>query len=445
MSLITTLVFWGWIPVVFYLFRRFPPQQAVVISFMVAWLFLPQISIILPVLPNINKLSITCYSILLVTAINDLGRFSSFRPSWLDLPMLIWCVCPFASSLDNGLGIYDGLSTTLAQTVTWGGPYFLGRIYLNNLAGLRLLAMGIFFGGLSYIPLCLIELRIGPQLDLWVYGFTTTTNWNVAIRNGGYRPVVFMGTGLMLGAWMMTATLTGIWLWKTGVIKQIGRIPMSWLVMALLVTFVSCKSAGASISLVLGSFILFFARWWRSTFPLWLLIASIGCYLFLGVNGNFPRTQIISYTSKVFNAERTQSLQFRFDNEVFLGEKARQKMIFGWGGFGRNRVYDENGKDLSITDSLWIIVFGTNGLVGLCSVTASMLLPVVRFFMLGYPAKTWSHPKVAPAAVLAVALTLYMLDCVLNAMINPMFALIGGAISGMTLQKRLVTKKAVNN
>jgi hypothetical protein len=38
--------------------------------------------------------------------------------------------------------------------------------------------------------------------------------------------------------------------------------------------------------------------------------------------------------------------------------------------------------------------------------------------------------------VLAVIVTLYMFDCVLNAMTNPIFALASGGISGAVLEER---------
>lgn len=88
---------------------------------------------------------------------------------------------------------------------------------------------------------------------------------------------------------------------------------------------------------------------------------------------------------------------------------------------------------MSITDSLWIIAFGSNGVVGLSSLIASLLLPVC-WFVLRYPANYWSHRQVAPAAVLAVLLALYTLDCVLNAMVNPIFAIISGGLSGLVLE-----------
>ena len=75
MSLQAQLVLFAWIPFVFYLFRRFPSQTAVVISFIVAWLFLPQkVEFALPLIPNYDRLSATCYGILLATFFYDAHR-----------------------------------------------------------------------------------------------------------------------------------------------------------------------------------------------------------------------------------------------------------------------------------------------------------------------------------------------------------------------------------
>ena len=103
------------------------------------------------------------------------------------------------------------------------------------------------------------------------------------------------------------------------------------------------------------------------------------------------------------------------------------------GGRGGNRVYNDYGDDVAITDSLWIIAFGVNGVVGLTSLFGSLLLPVI-VFCFKYPARTWSNPKVAPAAVLGITLTMYAFDSVLNAMTNPIFMLIAGGISGLVLK-----------
>lgn len=444
MGFLVPLVMYGWIPFVIYLFLRFPSHRAVIISFIVAWLFLPEAKYEFSGIPDYSKMSATGYGILLATTIFDFERFRSFCPSWIDIPMLIWCLCPIASSLTNGLGLYDGFSSALSQTVTWGVPYFLGRIYLNNLIGLRQFAIGIFLGGLVYVPLCLYEIRMSPQLHRIVYGFFPHS-FAQTIRYGGYRPQVFMEHGLMVGVWMMTATLIGIWLWQAGIIKQIFGVPIKTLLIILGITFILSKSTGAYLLLALGLTILFTAKYLRTAFPLMLLIVTIVVYLQMGITGNFTQerqAQVVSFVSETINPDRAESLEFRFDNEHLLGEKARQRIVFGWGGWGRNRVYEENWRgelvDISVTDSLWIIAFGTNGIVGVASLFGTFLIPVFSFFWFRYPASTWFNPKVAPAAVLSVVLALYMLDCLLNAMINPIFALTCGGISGLVLKQTKV-------
>lgn len=440
-SPIALLVLFLWIPAVIYLFWRFPPQRAMVVSFVVAWLFLPVVNFPLPGIPDLTKMSATCYGVLLATCIYDAGRFSSFKPSWLDLPMLIWCLCPFASSITNDLGPYDGFSAALDQIVTWGVPYFLGRLYLSNLAGMKQLAIGIFAGGVSYVPLCLFEIRFSPQLHRIVYGYHAYADFSQAIRYGGYRPTVFMDHGLAVGAWMMAATLSGIWLWKTAVIKQLWNMPIKPLLAVLMITFFLCKSTGAYFLLVLGLVFLFSGKWFRTALPVFLLIVSICSYLYVNAETETYFTdQIVSSLSGKVDAERVESLEFRFNNEEVLVDKARQRIVFGWGGWGRDLIFDEQGKQLTVQDSLWIIAFGHYGRVGLSSLTASMLLPVASLFVLRYPARSWSKREVAPVAVVTMIVVLYMLDCVLNAMINPIFILASGGISGLAMKERETRK-----
>jgi hypothetical protein len=171
-----------------------------------------------------------------------------------------------------------------------------------------------------------------------------------------------------------------------------------------------------------------------------VLILGMSLYLYNGVNSAININQINAIAVQMSGPERAQSLKFRLDNEAILSKKARQQMVFGWGGYGRNRVYEKDWKgelkDITVTDSLWIISFGVTGLVGLISSFAALLVPAVSLVLLRYPARTWTNPKAAPGAVLAVIVTLYMLDCVLNAMTNPIFALASGAMAGTVLEQR---------
>lgn len=441
MSLQAQLVLFAWIPFVFYLFRRFPSQTAVVISFIVAWLFLPQkVEFALPLIPNYDRLSATCYGILLATFFYDAQRFRSFKFGWLDLPMVIWCLCAFASSVSNGLGVYDGIAASLARIVTYGVPYLIGRIYLNNLNGMRQLAIGIFLGGLVYVPFCLLEVAISPQIHRMVYGYHGIREFNQSIRYGGFRPNVFMQHGLSVGMWMMAATLIGIWLWQANVINNIGGFNIAWFVPVLLVTLVLVKATGAYFYFLYGMIILLAAKWLRTALPLLILIVMISSYILMGATGALTGEQsdkVVAIAQDITGPDRSQSLEFRLNNEELLGEKARQRMILGWGGWNRNRVFDYNYLgdlvDITTTDSLWIIAFGVNGVVGLIAVFGSSLLPAFSFFWFRYPAHSWSNPKVAPAAMLATITTLYMLDCTLNNQPNPVFTLASGGIAGLVL------------
>jgi hypothetical protein len=430
------LVMFLWVPVVLYLFSRFPARKAVIISFLAAWLFLPQASLALPGIPDYNKMSATCYSILLATFIFDVGRFQTFKFSWLDLPMLIWCICPFISSVTNDLGPYDGLSAGLDQLMTWGVPYFLGRIYLNNLEALRQLAMGIFVGGIIYMPLCLIEARLSPQLHRIVYGdFAHSFVHN--FRYGGYRPTVFMETGLMVGAFMMAATLIGAWFWQTGTVKQLWNIPIQWWVAALLFTTIIVKSTGAYAVLALGLAILFMGMYFQTGALFYTVIGIMAVYLYYNaLTETYFTDQLVDYLSGIFPPDRIQSLEFRFNNEEILSDKARQQLLFGWAGWNRSRVALDEFGNMTVQDSLWIIAFGQYGLVGLIGVFTSMLVPVTALFWSKYPARLWSHRKVSAAAALGIIITMYMVDCILNAMINPLYILACGGISTVALKPK---------
>ena len=281
---------------------------------------------------------------------------------------------------------------------------------------------------------------MSPQLHRIIYGYHPHPSFAQTIRYGGFRPTVFMQHGLAVGMWMMAATLIGIWFWKTGVVQQIYGIHIRWLVGILLITFILLKSTGAYGLLFAGLMLLFLAWQFHTSIAFLLLILSMVFYLQQNVYADSNLTdRIVTTLSSVAPEERIQSLEYRFDNEELLKEKAKQKILFGWGGWGRSRVfnYDSRGVfvDVSTTDSLWIITFGKNGVVGLFALFSSILIPVLGFCFLCFPAKTWSNRQVASAAVIVVAIALYMLDCLLNNQPNPVFTLATGGISSLVIKE----------
>jgi hypothetical protein len=124
--------------------------------------------------------------------------------------------------------------------------------------------------------------------------------------------------------------------------------------------------------------------------------------------------------------ERAQSLQFRFDMEDKLIERAKERPYFGWGGFGRSAELDAT-SDRLINDGLWIIALGMHGVFGLAAVLAAIATaPLLVCARCG--ARRWADPAVAPIAALAVAVALYGIDSVPNDMFDPALVIATGGI-----------------
>jgi hypothetical protein len=171
-----------------------------------------------------------------------------------------------------------------------------------------------------------------------------------------------------------------------------------------------------------------------------LLLASL--ILFYPISKTleiFPDKEIIS-TIKDFNHERAESLETRFINEKVLLDRALEKPYFGWSGWGRNRIYDMYGKDITITDGKWIIEFGLYGIFGFVFYYLILLMPLV------YARKNINYiqePKdKVYFAALACILGVCIIDSVPNTGMGPIHLLMAGALLGqselLAKQKKLI-------
>ncbi|MCX5770562.1 MAG: O-antigen ligase domain-containing protein [Candidatus Hydrogenedentes bacterium] len=428
-NLLVAVTLLAWFPTTMSLFMFMRPRRAVIAGFLIAWMFLPVAQYKFQALPELNKITITSLSLLLGVSIFDTSRLINFRPRWYDAPLLAFCLAPFASSLSNGLGAYDGGSESFRMILRWGIPYLIGRMYFTTLQGLKELALGFFIGGLIYIPLCLYEIRMSPQLHYIVYGYHQHS-FIQHYRFGGWRPKVFMEHGLMVGMFMTAASLSGFWLWRAGVLKRIYGLPPALFVFSLLAVALMTRSAGSVILLFGGLGVLFAGQMTRSRVPLVALCVIPLLYVGFRITGAITGDLAAHVTEAALGADRAQSLETRFSNEMALSRHALEYPAFGWGGWNRSRIRDETGKDISITDSLWIIVFGMNGLFGLSMLGLMLVLPPLLLAW-RVPPSTWTTPSCAGAAVLAVLIGLWIVDSTLNAMITPLYILAMGGLAGM--------------
>lgn len=432
MNIFVNVALFGWIPVVVFLFATMPPRRAVLVGFVGAWLFLPVAGLSVPGLPDYTKVSATSLGVLLGIGLFDLGRLTRFRPKWYDLPMAVFCVSPSLSSLTNELGAYDAASVLVGHLLTWGIPYLVGRLYFSDAEGLRELAVAIAAGGLIYAPLCLWESRMSPQLNRQVYGFAQQL-FVMSMRLGGYRPMVFMASGLEIGMWMGAATLAAYALWASGARDRILGLPLGRVALPfLVVTFLFCRSTGAMALTMAGVGALWSSRWLklRRSLPIWLLLAMPPVYMVTRGSGVWSGEELVTLATRVLGADRAQSLQFRFDNEDVLREKALERPWLGWGGWGRSRVFDDSGRDVTITDGLWIILLGSQGVLGLAALTLAIMLPAARLAW-RLPLSRWLEPDAVGAAAVGTLVVLWMCDNLLNAMLNPIYVVAAGGLMGL--------------
>ena len=432
-NFMVAVALFGWIPLVMLLFRRLDPRLAVTVAFVGGWMFLPVAGFKVPGVPAYNKMTATCIVILFWAWKFDKERFSEFNFSLADIPMLMWCIAPFFSSVFNDLGVYDGLSQCMYQSITWGVPYYIARIYFSDAAGLKMLATAIFIGALIYIPFCWFELIMSPQLHRLTYGFHQHNFLQTLRDGGGFRPMVYMDHGLMTSMWMVLAVFLGIWMYYTGELpEKILSVPSRYLLLLLIFTTFAMKSVGAIVLLFIGLIVLFLSNKMKNVVLLLIMLLVPPLYVYTRTTGIWDGTNLSGYVAEKFSPTRAQSLQFRFDNETILINKALQGTFFGWGGFGRSRVFNDKGKDLSVTDGLWIITLGQNGKFGLMAMIIAIQTPVILFFLRFKPG-SWNEKNSAVPAVMALFLAIYMIDNLLNAMTNPIYMLFSGGLTGMAL------------
>lgn len=382
----------------------------------------------LPLLPDYDKSAAVNCGLGLILLIY-LYRFHNVKPSikMVDIPVIVFCVVPFFSSMTNSLGLYDAIASSLGNVVAWGIPYITGRIFFGSLSGLDALANGIYLSGLIYVPFCLFEVRMSPQLHRIVYGYHSQM-FAMTKRLGGFRPSVFMGHGLELGLWMILASLIGIWLYRHRKIHTIRSIPTIVLVCCLVITAALTRSTGAYFLGMLGIFVLALGTYMKSSLPFIILIVSIFYYLLATIFGAVNLEWLITFISNNFDLDRASSLEFRLHHEETLVQNAWDRFLFGWGGWGRGRP------EGAVTDSLWIIIFVRNGFIGLMSLFGIFLLPPLLICTKVFRGKYWNRSFSAPAIVLSMSLTLFALDCLVNAMVNPVYPFVAGALAGVVCQ-----------
>jgi hypothetical protein len=324
-----------------------------------------------------------------------------------------------------GLRPYDALSAAAYKAIDLI-PFLLGYNLLKGSRAQHEILRTFVIAALGYSLLMLIEIRLSPQLHTWVYGFFPHS-FGQQIRDGGFRPVVFLGHGLLVAIFMALAVIGATHLVKAR--SRILKAPALPILIYLFVILILCRSFGALILAVMAIPLLLACK--EKTVGLACAFTALTVLAYPALRGaDIVPVQWVADSVASYSPERSGSFQTRIDNENALLVKAGQKALFGWGGYGRNRVYDEfTGRDTSITDGTWIIIVGTYGWIGYIAAFGLLCMPMV--------ASLFRRERIKPAtAALSLVLAINLLDLLPNSSLTPLTWLIAGSLIAIKTQTR---------
>lgn len=457
------LALFMWPIVMIVLFKRLPLRDALIWSIVGGYLLLPlRAGFNFPVIPTIDKTLIpSVMAVILAFAANRHAktvlatferrgglapRGGAMAPQPIDFKpvrgqaifwglLVVLCLAPLITAQTNaapvlagprfikGMSLYDAMSMISGLLVALI-PFLLGRWFLASEEAHRTLLKVLVLAALGYSILIAYELRMSPQLNRMFYGFFPHS-FAQHIRGDGFRPVVFLNHALWLAIFVSMAAIAAFAMWRTS--EKSDPKKGKWLLagLFLLGLLFLMKSLGAFLlAAVFIPLLLILGERGK----LWLAAAFAALVLFypMARGAGLVPINVVHSIAQSIDERRAASLQYRLDNEDILLEKANQKPLGGWGSWGRSRIYDERGKDISVTDGYWIIVIGDNGWLGYLAQFGLLCFPLIAFAI---RSKTLAISRATTG--LAIVMCVALIDLIPNATISPIVWLIAGSMMGM--------------
>lgn len=431
----------AWPLITLVMFRRWPIERALIWSLLGAYMFLPPppAAFDFPLVPPLTKESLPSLATFAICLIHAKAR-APLLPKSLPARVLValFILSPIATVLTNGepvfygriglpgLGLKDMVALCLLQAILLL-PFLLARQHLATPEGLRELVMALMLGGLIYSLPMLLEVRLSPQLNFWIYGYYQHS-FEQTMRAGGFRPIVFMYHGLWVAFFTVMAMTCAIALAREADVRR--RIFYLLAALYLGGVLVLCKSLGSLIyGVYLAPLALFLPTRMQIRIAGLMAVVAVAYPVLKGA-GLIPVDWILEQAAKV-DPERAYSLRFRLDNEDILMERALEKPLFGWGSWGRNHILNPvTGVIETVTDGRWIILIGIFGWVGYLAEFGLVALPILMLWVHGRRLGDAAHVRlIGPVALL---LAINLIDMLPNATLTPLTWLFAGAVLGLT-------------
>lgn len=428
-----------WPAVMLWLFTKFDKQQALILSLVVGYLLLPQlITFYLPGIPGFDKHSIPAIVAAILLASKRHEKTVADPPPMgpiVKVLLAVFILTPLVTDLLNGDVLVDGNTVRPGLTIASGVkevmgayievlPLLLGYRYLHDYRGAKMLCGYVVLGMLFYSIPMIIEVRLSPQINVWVYGYFQH-DFMQTIRYGGYRPIVFLEHPLWVASITSIAFVFSVGLAKTDRSLR-AKLTVAYLALLLLI----CKSAGALLLSMIFAPLIGLANPRRV-----LMICCIGvtlatAYPVLRSSAFMPLQGIVDLAMSI-SPERGRSLEFRLMNEEKLLERALEKPMMGWGGSGRSLNVDPyDGDTVNIPDGLWVIFLGVRGLVGYLAAFLLLCAPVFLMYRAASKYRSVESSEFPLLGAMAVAVTMNIIDLIPNATLTPITWLIAGTLLG---------------
>lgn len=429
-----------WPIIALILYARLPAVQALIWGTLIPYLFLPERYVIeLPGLPDLDKTAIITVSTVLGILFNKQKFAESLRENptvvanrkirFLSMICLgLIFIGIVVTVMKNGdllvygetvlprMRLWDAISL-IGEMALYIAPFLFARKYLASPAAHRRLLSALVVMGLVYSLFMLIEIRLSPQMHYWVYGYYQHS-FLQHIRDG-YRPMVFLEHGLWVGFFMFMSVISAFVMWKAE--KNIKWLFYGcWL---FLVLALSENLAALLIAILLIGALFFVGSRLQITIGIVIAAATL-FYPMLRQAQLIPINQILNAASSI-SEDRAASLLYRIDNETDLLDKSLQRPVYGWGSFGRELVYNERGRNTSVSEGLWILTISRRGWVGYAGLFGLLTMPI--FFLLS----TRRRKPIPPESLgLAIIITGNLIYIIPNATLTAIGWLVFGALAG---------------
>ena len=427
----------GWPVFMLFLFKRFSVEKAILISIIGSYLFLPaSFEINFPSLPALNKATVTTLTLLFILFFRKSGLgFKSLDKKSMFL-LFLFMLSPFITAMLNtsrylhlpGVTLYDGLTQSINSFLVFL-PFLVGAKYFSTFESQKLLFKYLIIACLVYLPLMFFEVRMSPQLHRMVYGFFPHT-FVQQVRFDGFRPVVFLGHGLLVAMFVAVCLMA----LSTSIKAKVKLINFEnkLIFLALFAALVLAKTYSALILYIFAGLVLFLFKARLIAMISLCVIVMYLAYPLLSANKIFPHEAIVN-TVSLLSPDRAQSLEFRFFHETQLLAHANEKPFFGWSSWGRNRVYDpETFQDLSVTDGRWIITLGTRGWFGF--ITEFYFIFISMWYAIKISKKSNSFPREQMVFLSGhlLIVTMILIDQIPNASLSYFYWFLIGGLFGVS-------------